>query len=148
MEWKEFHGIEVQIPAGTHAEVQESVLPGPGGQGGSPTGERPTLTLFMAGANHFHLQIIKSSEPTSLDGMERVIRGNHMGTNLVGKQTAHGWELSYNAIAEGETTPGKPVHTIFNDIAGGHFECTYGEANCADPAVADAICRSIRVKAP
>ena len=48
-EWSVFEGIEYRAPPGTHAMLRDGVLPGPGGQGGVPTGVRPSVTLTRSG---------------------------------------------------------------------------------------------------
>ena len=143
MEWRAFHGIEYQVPAATRSSVQESVLPGPGGQGGIPTGVRPQLTLSLAGPHGFYLQIVRSATPTSLEGMKQVLVSNKIASDLVGTTTANGWELTYNQIGQDGAAQGK-ARISSAHIAGAYFQCTYGEMNCADPAAARAICRSLR----
>jgi|GEM_PF-3366983 len=144
--WSDFYGIQYQAPAGTTAQVTDSVLPGPGGEGGSPTGERPDVVLILPGAHGFRVQIVKPSEPVSLDGMKYVLVGNKVGSNHVGTATKTGWELTYDVRSEESSSTSK-AHIIYADIAGGHYQCEYDEASTGDAAVAEAICRSIRPKA-
>jgi len=120
---------------------RDGVLPGPGGMGGIPRGERPSVKLTMPGAKSFYVDIEKPKDPVSLDGMKRVIVGMKMGTKIVTKTTANGWEITY-ASDDGN------AHILYADIAGGHYQCTYADVNCGDPAMADAICRSLRAKKP
>ena len=144
--WSDFYGIQYQAPAGTTAQVTDSVLPGPGGEGGTPVGERPDVVLILPGAHGFRVQIIKPSESVSLDGMKYVLVGNKVGSNHVGTATKTGWELTYDVRSEDSSSTSK-VHIIYADIAGGHYQCEYDEASTGDPVVAEAICRSLRPKA-
>lgn len=147
MVWKDFVGVQYQAPSGANATFKDGVMPGPGGQGGIPTGERPSLTLSMAGPKGFYVQLEKPKDAVSLDGMKRVIDGMKMGTNVVTKKTANGWEISYARTDAADAEPPN-AHILYFDIAGGHYQCTYADVNCGDPAMADAICRSLRAKVP
>jgi hypothetical protein len=145
-EWSDFYGIEYKAPAGTDARITDSVRPGPGGKGGIPTGVQPSAVLIRRGSQGFYVGLVKTAEPVSLEGMKRVLVGNKIGSNLVGKATKTGWELTYDMSREADGGTSK-VHTLYFDVGGGHYRCTYNEADCADPAAAEAICRSIRPKA-
>ena len=143
--WSDFYGIQYQSPAGTTAQITDSTLPGPGGEGGSPAGERPDVVLILPGAHGFRVQIVKPAEPVSLDGMKYALVGNKVGSNHVGTATKTGWELTYDVRSEDSSSTSK-VHIIYADVAGGHYQCSYDEASTGDPAVAEAICRSLRAK--
>lgn len=145
-EWSDFYGIQYKAPAGTDARITRSVLPGPGGKGGIPTDVRPSAVLSLPGPRGFYVELLKTAEPVSLEGMKRALVGNKVGSHHVGKATKTGWELTYDMINPADGKTGK-AHTFYFDVAAGHYQCSYYEVNCGDPAAADAICRSIRPKA-
>lgn len=143
--WTEFEGIEYRAPAGTQRGVEDSVLPGPGGQGGRPVGELVVLTLAKPKPGGFHVTMQRSRLPTTLEGEKSALETNHVGRNLVGKSTANGWELTYEQL----DATGAPVgisHELYAELAGGHYKCTWGEMNTDDPTVPDSICRSMRAR--
>lgn len=144
--WTDFYGIQYQAPAGTDAHVTRSVLPGPGGLGGSPTDERPDVTLSLAGSHGFYVQITKSKDAESLDGMTSTYVANKVGINHHGSKTSTGWELRYDVQRSDDPSKTSKVVLVYADLAGGHYECIYSDETSPDPAVADAICRSMRVK--
>ena len=145
-DWSQFEGIEYRAPAGTQRSVEDSVLPGPGGMGGRPVGELVVLTLSKARPGSFYLTIERSRGPLPLESERRVLEGNRVGRNLVGKTTANGWELTYELL-DSTGTPLGIAHEIYAELAGGHYKCTWGEMNCEDRTAPDAICRSMRARA-
>lgn len=145
LEWSDFYGIQYQAPPGTRAEVTRSVLPGPGGLGGSPTDDRPYVLLAMAGPQRFRVTITKSRERETLDAMRSIYVANRIGTDHVGVTTPNGWELTYQTPRSDDPSKASRVHLIYADVGGGHYECIYDEQR-SDPAVAEAICRSLRAK--
>jgi hypothetical protein len=144
-EWSDFYGIQYKAPAGTNAQSHDGVLPGPGGQGGIPRGVRPSVVLMKPAPQSFYVEILKTSEPVSLEGMQYVLAGNKVGSNFIGKATSTGWELTYDAARGGGST--SKSHILYMDSAGGHYQCTFDEGNCGDAGAAEAICRSFRPKA-
>jgi hypothetical protein len=148
VEWRRFGGVEYQVPVGAWANERDSILPGPKGSGGVPGGVDPTVTVGMPGDHAFYVQIEKPIAPVSLEGMKYVVLGNKMAvpSSVVGKATPSGWDLTYDS-ADAADASSRKVHVIYADIAGGHFQCTYADVNCKDPAVAEAICRSLRPSA-
>jgi hypothetical protein len=145
-EWTDFYGIQYKAPPGTNAHVTRSVLPGPGGEGGSPTDERPYVSLGMGGPRRFHLTITKVRGPETLDAIKASYAANGVGSGHTGVTTKTGWEMTYRNPRSDDPTKTSLVRLIYADIGGGHYECIYDEQNCADPTVAEAICRSIRAK--
>ncbi len=140
-EWRTFYGIEYRTTKASTSHVVDSVLPGPDGLGGSPVGERPTVTISEAGPHGFYVTITKTKERLTIDSEEGTFTSN---AKLVGTSTAIGWELSgEQATGDGRTLV---IHEIYADLAGGHYECTYADVNCADVVPADALCRSMRGK--
>lgn len=139
-EWTDFEGIQYRAPAGTNVERRDGVMPGPGGQGGIPTGVRISVTLTKP--HGFYVEIVKNASPTSLEGEKQALLAAKAGTNMVDKITSTGWELTYDM----PTTTATQAHELYADLAGGHFMCTYADVNCPDSAAADAICRSLRQK--
>jgi hypothetical protein len=142
--WTEFYGIQYQVPPGTDVRETRSVLPGPGGLGGSPTDERPYVTLV--GGHSFYVTITKTQERSTLEGKQQSYLANHIGSNHTGKATPTGWEMTYRTSRGDDATKLGTVVLIYADLAGGHYECMYDDQNSREPAVADAICRSMRVK--
>jgi hypothetical protein len=134
----DFYGIQYRVPAGTSAKITDGTLPGPGGQGGAPSGVRISLVLTRPGPDGFYVEIIKTAEAVSLDGTTFALVANNVGSNMAGKATGTGWELTYDLPSGGK------AHVVYADIAGGHFECSYADVNCPSPAAAEAICRSMR----
>lgn len=145
MIWRDFHGVEFLSASEAHVSEKDGVMPGPGGMGGIPPGERPSATVTLAGPRGFYVQIEKTKDPVSPDGMKRVIVGMKMGTNIVTKTTANTWEITYARTDAADAEPPN-AHILYFDIAGGHYQCTYADVNCGDRAAADAICRSLRAK--
>lgn len=141
-EWTDFQGIQYRAPAGTNVMTRDGVMPGPGGQGGIPAGVRITVTLTKP--KSFYVQIIKNATPTSLEGEKYVLLGNKVGTNMIGKVTSTGWELTYDMPVTNDARVATQAHELYADLAGGHFMCSYADVNCPDPAAAEAICRSMR----
>ena len=118
-------------------------MPGPGGQGGVPTGVRISVTLSKP--DTFYVEIIKHAAPISLEGEKYVLLGSKAASSAAGKVTSTGWELTYDRPVVNDARAAKKKGRIFYfDIASGHFECSYAEENCPDPAAAEEICRSIR----
>jgi hypothetical protein len=144
-EWSDFYGIQYKAPAGTNARSSDGVLPGPRGQGGIPSGVRPSVVLTMPAPHSFYVEILKLSEPVSLEGMQYVLAGNKVGSNFIGRATSTGWELTYDTVRGGGST--SKAHILYVDSAGGHYQCTFDEGNCSDVGAAEAICRSFRPKA-
>ncbi len=142
-EWRTFYGVEYHTSKASSSSVVDSVLPGPGGQGGSPVGERPVVTVAQAGPHGFYLTITRSSYAMTLEGEKSTQVSNQIGSKLVGKTTPTGWELVGDQTSPGGGPP-TPFHEIYVDLAGGHYDCIYAAVNCADPAAAEAVCRSIR----
>jgi hypothetical protein len=144
-EWTEFYGIQYMAPRGTDARVTRSVLPGPGGEGGSPTDERPYVTLAMAGPHGFHVEITKSREAATLDATKAMYAANHVGTDHIGVVTSTGWEMTYQTRRSDDPAKPSTARVFHVDLGGGHYECVYDEQNCPDPAAAESICRSMRL---
>ncbi|MEO8701266.1 MAG: hypothetical protein ABI867_14550 [Kofleriaceae bacterium] len=142
-EWRTFYGIEYRTSKASSSSIVDSVLPGPGGLGGSPVGERPVVTISEAGPHGFYVTITKSSYAMTLDAAKATLLSNKIGEQLVGKTTPTGFELAGVQTSPGG--PSTPFHEIYVDLAGGHYDCLYADANCADPAAAEALCRSMRV---
>lgn len=143
-EWTDFQGIQYRAPSGTSALSAGGVLPGPGGLGGIPSGVRISVTITKP--NGYYVEIVKSAQPTSLDGEKQGLLGSKAGTNMVGKATNTGWELTYDMPVTNDARVATQAHELYVDLAGGHFKCTYADVNCPDPAAAEAICRSLRPK--
>ena len=120
--------------------------PGPGGLGGIPSGVRITVTLSHPAPNGFYVEIVKTAEPTSLEGEKYVLLANKVGSKMVGKVTSTGWELTYDMPGPSDARTSSKAHVLHADIAGGHFDCRYADVNCTDRAAAEAICRSMRPK--
>lgn len=131
--------MQYQAPVGTDARVTTSVLPGPGGMGGSPTDERPWVDLALR--DRFFVTITKTQEQATLDSIKASYEANKIGSNFVGKPTATGFELTYAST----NAPGTG-HMIVANLGGGHYQCSFHDQNCKDVAAAEAICRSMRVK--
>lgn len=142
-EWSDFYGIQYQAPPGTDARITRSVLPGPGGGGGSPTDERPYVTLSAAG---FYVTITKTQERSTFDTTKQVYLANQVGTDHTGVTTATGWEMRYRMPRSDDPTKTSGVHLVYAELGGGNYECSYGEQSSRDLAAAEAICRSMRVK--
>lgn len=140
-EWRTFYGIEYRAPKSSTSNIVDSVLPGPDGQGGSPTGERPVVTISAAGEHAFYVTITKSSYAMTLDGEKTAYVENKIGANLVGTTTPGGWELTGDLTMKG----GGHFQEIYVDLAGGHYLCNYGDSS-QDQALAERVCRSIRAK--
>jgi len=145
-EWSDFYGIQYRAPAGTNAMTQDGTLPGPGGMGGIPRGVRVSVRLSKPAPLGFYVEIIRTAEPVSLEAMKHALVGSTAGSNMVGHVTSTGWDLIYDMPGAAGASTSK-AHIVYVDIAGGHFQCIYAEANCTDPAAAEAICRSMRPKA-
>ena len=143
-EWTDFYGIQYQAPPGTTARITESVLPGPGGEGGSPVGERPYVELSMPG--RFHVTITKTRGASTLDATKALYVANKLGTDHAGASTPTGWELTYRVPRSDDSTKTSVAHLVYAALGGGHYECSYDEQNCADPKAAETICRSMRAK--
>ena len=143
--WIDFEGIQYRAPHGTAQRVEDGVLPGPGGQGGIPSGVRVEASITKPNPNGLFVQIVRTAEPASLDGTKQSLSANHVGREMKGATTQAGWELTYEQL-DANGAPVGNVHMVYRDIGGGHYQCTWGEANCADRAGADAICRSMRAK--
>lgn len=143
-EWVDFYGVEYKAPPGTNALNKNGVLPGPEGGGGTPADERPNVVLTKP--QGFYVEIVKPAKPVSMEGMMYSLGQNKVGSNLSGKATANGWDLTYETV-RGDATPSK-THIIYVTLNGGHYQCTYDDSNCPDPKAAEAICRSIRPKVP
>lgn len=79
-DWQSFDGIQYRAPVGTNVNVSDGVLPGPGGQGGIPSGVRPMVVLTKPNPNGFYVEIVRTA-PTLPDGTGHVIgfdsRGKH-----------------------------------------------------------------------
>jgi hypothetical protein len=144
-EWMTFHGIQFRVPVGTRAETTDGVLPGPEGMGGIPTGDRPSTVLILPGPHGFYVEIIKTNAPVSMEAMKHVLVGSQVGQNHDGEATSTGWEMTYETRGVPDAST-KKTHIQYFEVAGGYYQCIYGEANCGDPAAAEAICRSIRPK--
>jgi hypothetical protein len=142
--WSDFQGIQYRAPAGTNVTSADGVLPGPEGLGGIPRGARISVTLTKP--KGFYVEIVKNAEPTSLEGEKHVLLANKVGTNMVGKATSTGWELTYDMPVTNDARLATQAHEVYADLAGGHFTCSYADVNCANPSAAEAICRSIRLK--
>ncbi len=142
-EWRTFYGIEYRTTKASSSSIVDSVLPGPGGLGGSPVGERPVVTIAEAGPHGFYLTITGSSYAMTLEGQKSTLVSNKLGSNFVGKTTPTGFELVGDQTSPGGG-PSTRFHEIYVDLAGGHYDCIYAEVNCADPAAAEAVCRSMR----
>ena len=143
-EWRDFYGVEYRAPPGTNALNKNGVLPGPGGRGGVPADERPNVVLTKPQA--FNVEIVKTTKPVSMEGMMYTLGQNKIGSNLNGKATTVGWDLTYETV-RGDSTPSK-THIIYAALSGGFYQCTYDESTSPDPKAAEAICRSIRPKTP
>jgi hypothetical protein len=142
----EFHGVQYEAPAGTHARVADGVLPGPGGGGGIPSGVRISLTLTHRDPRGFYVEIVKTAAPRSLDAEKATLLANKVGSNMVGKVTPTGWELTYDMPVTNDARIASQSHVLYADLAGGHYTCSYADVNCTDRAAAEAICRSMRPK--
>lgn len=145
-EWTDFYTIQYQAPKGTDARVTRSVLPGPGGLGGSPVDERPYVTLSMGGVNSFYVTITKTQERSTLDATKASYVANHVGTNHRGSATTTGFEMTYQTQRSDDATKSSTAHLIYAELGGGNYQCSYDEQNGKDPAAAAAICRSLRSK--
>ena len=143
-DWTDFEGIQYRAPAGTNVERRDGVLPGPGGQGGIPGGDRISVTLTKP--NGFYVEIVKNARPTSLEGEKYALVAAKAGTNMVDKVTSTGWELTYDMPVTGNGKTATQAHELYADLGGGHFMCSYADVNCPDAAAAEAICRSLRAK--
>jgi hypothetical protein len=141
--WIDFEGIEYRAPEGTTMNVEDGVLPGPGGLRGIPSGERIEASIAKKGA--FYLQLVRTRLPPTLEGTKQSLLANHVGRNLKGTVTQTGWELTYEHIDSSGASPGK-AHVIYAYIAGKHYECSWADVNCPDPVAAEALCRSLRPK--
>jgi hypothetical protein len=151
LEWKDFYGIQYQAPPGTDERTTNGTLPGPGGLGGVQTDERPSVTLSMTEPHRFYVEIVKPKERVSLEGMKYVLP-QLKATNIVAAPTSAGWDLTYDTQEEGAPTSKdggstSKTHIIYVELAGGNYQCTYGEVSCSDVAAAESICRSMRAKA-
>ncbi len=142
--WYVFREIELLAPKSASLGEQDGVLPGPGGLGGVPTGERPSVDVGVDGPHGFHLTIFREPGPRTLEGEKSSMASNKYGTNPVGKVTANGWELTYDAEVYG--TPTGRSRLFYAAVAGKHFTCIFAEPNCKDVAAAEAVCRSMRAK--
>ncbi len=145
-EWTDFYGIQYQAPPGTAARVTDSVLPGPGGEGGSPVGERPYVALSMPG--RFHVTITKTRAASTLAATKALYVANRLGTDHAGTSTATGWEMTYRVPRSDDSTKTSVAHLVYAALGGAHYECSYDEQNCPDREAAASICRSIREKPP
>lgn len=141
----DFEGIQYRAPAGSTMQVQDGVLPGPGGLGGVPSGQRVEASIGRPNPNGLHVTIVRTAEPASLEGTKQSLAANRVGRNMNGKITPAGWELTYEQL-DTMGTPWGIVHMVYADINGKHYQCTWAEVSCADRAAADAICRSMRAK--
>jgi hypothetical protein len=140
--WIDFEGIQYRAPVGTTMNVEDGVLQGPDGLGGIPSGERIEANISKSAA--FYVQLLRTRVPSTLEGTKQSLLANHVGRNLKGTVTETGWELSYELIVNG-TSSGK-AHVIYTEIAQKHYECSWADVNCPDPAAAEALCRSLRPK--
>ncbi|MBS2012213.1 MAG: hypothetical protein JST00_04970 [Deltaproteobacteria bacterium] len=144
-EWTDFEGIQYRAPPGTQQVVRDSVLPGPGGLGGRPSGVLVEASISKANPNGFYVELERSRDPSTLEGTKGSLVSNGVGRNLMGQSTATGWELTYEQIGGSGASVGL-VHVLYTDLGGKHYRCTWAEANCADKKAADALCRSLRPK--
>jgi len=142
--WHTFEGIEYRAPKGAVQQVQDGVLPGPGGLGGIPSGQHIEARITSQEGKLF-MSLVRSAAPKTLEATEKTLEANHIARGLAGKTTPTGWELTYEQIDTTGASIGK-VHVVYADVAGGHYECTWAEVNCGDHAAADALCRSLRPK--
>ena len=143
--WNQFEGIEYRVPLGTNVSASDgSVLPGPGGLGGQPSGVRPHVTLSKAGPQGFYVELAREPSASTLDGTKYIYTANKTAQNMVGRTTTTGWELDYDGISPTGEPTGR-AHLIHYDLAGKPFQCSWANSNCGDPATAEAICRSVRV---
>jgi hypothetical protein len=142
-EWTDFYTIQYHAPKGTDARVTRSVLPGPGGLGGSPVDERPYVTLV---SNTFYVTITKTQERSTLDATKASYVANNVGVDHRGAPTSTGWEMTYTTKRSDDPTKPSTGHLVYAELGGGNYQCSYDEQNCKDPAAAAAICRSMRIK--
>ena len=137
--WIGFYGVEVKAPAGTDVHRTDSVLPGPGGQGGSPVGERPSVTLTRA--QSFNVEVRKLPQPMTYEDAIAVLEKSPGNANFRGKRAPHGWELTYDMAG----APPVKVSLIYADLGGGHYECGW-TSQSPDVEAAEAVCRSVRAR--
>ncbi len=144
-EWIDFEGIQYRAPAGTQQLVKDGVLPGPGGLGGIPSGQRIHASISKPNPNGLFVELLRTADPVTLEGMKSSLVANGIARHLVGKTTTPGWELTYEQIDGADASIGE-VHIVYADLGGKHYQCTWAETNCADKKAADGICRSLRAK--
>ncbi len=142
--WHAFREIEYRAPkAAMHGE-QDGVLPGPGGLGGVPAGERPSVGVSVQGPHGFQLEIFREPGLKTLASERGWLLSQSETTNLVEKVTPNGWELTYDSVVYG--TPTGKFHVHYAVLAGRQFTCRFSDAGSKDVAAAEAVCRSMRAK--
>ncbi|HTN92607.1 MAG TPA: hypothetical protein VL242_53430 [Sorangium sp.] len=142
--WRDFHGIQYRAD-GAHAHESDGVLPGPGGLGGLPSGERPSVVLTRP--DGYHVEIAKPAQRASLEAEKASLEQSHAGSNFREIATPDGWELTYDMPTQPGAEPGRSggrAHIIYREIAAGNYRCSWADVNGRDPKAAEAVCRSIR----